>query len=87
MKLDILYCCMISIGACKNESFEINIWNDFHFSVSARNLKAYVHQNLTNMLSVKFNCGFGFFCVCCPAGSSLSSVWKKLGCLWPEIQK
>lgn len=68
MKVGILYCCMISTGAYKNESFETNIWNDFHFSMSARNLKAYVLQNLTNMLSVKFNCGFFFLN---PAGSRL----------------
>lgn len=47
--------------AYKNESFETNIWNDFHFSMTARNLKAYVLQNLTNMLSVKFNWFFLIF--------------------------
>lgn len=64
MKLGIFYCYMISVGTYK-KSFETNIWNDFHFLVSARNLKAYVLQNLTNILSMKFNFFFS------PVSSSL----------------
>lgn len=39
----------------KMKNLETNIWNAFHFSVSVRNLKAYVLQNLTNIFSVKIS--------------------------------